>query len=122
MRTKPCLTSPDVKKMMAACVAEAEKNNWKVTIAIVDDSGTPLALERMDGAPSVSAMDRDGIAAASVSISPSLWFGDIAATRKIARDWNEYAAEMARDHRGRFGIFAALPLPDVEASLKEIEY
>ncbi len=73
-------------------------------------------------AQSVEAMDRDGIAAAIVSISPSLWFGDIAATRKIARDWNEYAAEMARDHRGRFGIFAALPLPDVEASLKEIEY
>ncbi len=73
-------------------------------------------------AQSVEAMDRDGIAAAIVSISPSLWFGDIAATRKIARDWNEYAAEMARDHRGRFGIFAALPLPDVEASLDEIEY
>ena len=73
-------------------------------------------------AQSVEAMDRDGIAAAIVSISPSLWFGDIAATRKIARDWNEYAAEMARDHRGRFGIFAALPLPDVEASLKEIEF
>ena len=73
-------------------------------------------------AQSIEAMDRDGISAAIVSISPSLWFGDIAATRKIAREWNEYAAEMARDHRGRFGIFAALPLPDVDASLEEIQF
>jgi predicted TIM-barrel fold metal-dependent hydrolase len=73
-------------------------------------------------AQSIEAMDRDGISAAIVSISPSLWFGDIAATRKIAREWNEYAADMARDHRGRFGIFAALPLPDVDASLKEIQF
>src|SRR5712672_945502 len=55
MRSKPCLTSADVKKMMAACVAEAEKNNWKVTIAIVDDGAALLSLERMDGAPAISA-------------------------------------------------------------------
>jgi 6-methylsalicylate decarboxylase len=73
-------------------------------------------------AQSIEAMDRDGISAAIVSISPSLWFGDIAATRKIAREWNEYAADMVRDHRGRFGIFAALPLPDVDASLEEIQF
>src|SRR5262249_33569219 len=73
-------------------------------------------------AQSVEAMDRDGIDVAIVSISPSLWFGDIAATRRIAREWNEYAGEMARDHKGRFGIFAALPLPDVDAWLAEIAY
>ena len=50
MRTKPCLTSSDVHKMMAACKAEAEKNNWKVSIAIVDDAGALLHLERMEGA------------------------------------------------------------------------
>ena len=71
---------------------------------------------------SLDAMDRDGIATSIVSISPSLWFGDIAATRKIAREWNEYAADLARDHRGRFAVFATLPLPDVDASLREIEY
>src|ERR1051325_10217074 len=69
---------------------------------------------------SLDAMDRDGIATSIVSISPSLWFGDIAATRKIAREWNEYAADLARDHRGRFAVFATLPLPDVDASLAEI--
>jgi uncharacterized protein GlcG (DUF336 family) len=55
MRTKPCLTSADARQMMAACLAEAERNSWNVTIAIVDDSGTLLSLERMDGAPAISA-------------------------------------------------------------------
>jgi glc operon protein GlcG len=50
MRTKPCLTSADAQKMVAACKAEAEKNKWKVSIAIVDDAGTLLHLERMEGA------------------------------------------------------------------------
>jgi 6-methylsalicylate decarboxylase len=71
---------------------------------------------------SLEAMDRDGIATSIVSISPSLWFGDIAATRKIAREWNDYAAALAHDHPGRFGVFATLPLPDVEASLREIDH
>ena len=55
MRTKPSLTSTDVKKMMAACIAEAEKHSWKVTVAVVDDAGLLLGLERMDGALAVSA-------------------------------------------------------------------
>src|SRR5258708_38254968 len=50
MRTKPCMTSTDAQKMMAACKAEAEKNKWKVSIAIVDDAGVLLHLERMEGA------------------------------------------------------------------------
>jgi uncharacterized protein GlcG (DUF336 family) len=50
MRQKPCLTSSDVLKMAAACKAEAEKQKWNVTIAIVDDAGVLLYLERMDGA------------------------------------------------------------------------
>ena len=54
MRSKPCLTSADGHKMMAACKAEAEKNNWNVSIAIVDDAGALLLLERMDGAGSTT--------------------------------------------------------------------
>jgi predicted TIM-barrel fold metal-dependent hydrolase len=71
---------------------------------------------------SLDAMDRDGIATSIVSISPSLWFGDIAATRKIAREWNDFAAGLAQDHPGRFAVFATLPLPDVAASLREIDH
>ena len=54
MRDKPCLTSADIQKAMAACKAEAEKNNWSVAIAIVDDGGYLLAFERMDGVAAVS--------------------------------------------------------------------
>ncbi len=50
MKTKPCLTLADVKKMAAACEAEAVKNNWNVAIAILDEGGHPLWLVRLDGA------------------------------------------------------------------------
>jgi predicted TIM-barrel fold metal-dependent hydrolase len=72
---------------------------------------------------SVEAMDRNGIATAVTSISaPGLWFGDPRATQDLARHCNEYAASTCRDHPGRFGMFASLPLPDVDASLAEIDY
>lgn len=53
METKKCLTLDDAKK--AAAEAEAEKNNWAVTIAIVDDDGHLLWLQRLDGAAPISA-------------------------------------------------------------------
>ena len=55
MRTKPSLTSADVKKILAACAAEAAKNKWAVAISIVDDGGFLLGFHRMDGAPVISA-------------------------------------------------------------------
>jgi glc operon protein GlcG len=48
---KPCLEAADAAQMLAAAKAEAERQGWKVTIAIVDDGGALLALMRMDGAP-----------------------------------------------------------------------
>lgn len=50
MRNRPVLTFDDVRKMMAACEAEAAKNGWAVSIVIVDDAGYPLNLLRLDGA------------------------------------------------------------------------
>jgi glc operon protein GlcG len=47
---KPYLTAADARSIMDAARAEAEKNRWPVTIAVVDDGGALLALERMDGA------------------------------------------------------------------------
>ena len=55
MRTKPSLTLADVKRMLTACEAEAERNNWAVAISIVDDGGYLLGFARMDGAPAISA-------------------------------------------------------------------
>lgn len=55
MRTRPSLTLADTRKMMAACKAEAEKNNWTVSIAIVDDGGALLQFERLDGARPITA-------------------------------------------------------------------
>lgn len=72
---------------------------------------------------SLDDMDAAGIATAMVSITTpgaSVASGDTA--RKLARDCNEYMARIASDHQGRFGVFACLPWPDVEGSLREIEY
>jgi len=55
MRQKHALTAADAHKMMAACKAEAQKNNWAVTIAILDDGGAALLLERLDGCGPMSA-------------------------------------------------------------------
>lgn len=55
MQTKATLELSDVKRMAAAAETEALKNQWPVTIAIVDDGGHLLWLQRLDGAAPVSA-------------------------------------------------------------------
>jgi glc operon protein GlcG len=77
MRTKPCLTSADAKTMMAACLAEAEKNNWVVTVAIVDDGGFMLLVERMEGAAVTTAEVAIGKArTAALTRRPSTFLED----------------------------------------------
>lgn len=55
MRNKWCLTADDASKIVAACKAEAQKSGWNVTIAVVDDGGFLVHLERSDAAPAQSA-------------------------------------------------------------------
>ena len=74
-------------------------------------------------AKSLRTMDENGIATAVVSIStPGIWFGDAGQARHLARICNEFAAQMVADHPRRFGFFAAVPLPDAEGSLAELQH
>ena len=72
---------------------------------------------------SLGEMDRSGIESALLSVStPGVWFGDAHESRRLARDCNEYGAALVQRYPQRFGVFAALPLPDVDGSLAEIAY
>jgi len=72
----------------------------------------------------IDEMDKAGVTTAMLSpTAPAVWFGDAEEARKAARELNEYAAaKMVGDFKGRYGLFATLPMPDVEGTLKEIEY
>ena len=50
MRHKPSLTAADAERMLIAARAEADRQGWKVAIAVVDEGGFLLRLERLDGA------------------------------------------------------------------------
>ena len=55
MKTRSALTHEDLRRMAAAAEAEAVKNGWAVTFAIVDDGGHLLWLQRLDGAAPLSS-------------------------------------------------------------------
>ena len=55
MKTKPYLSHDDVVTLLNGARAEAQKNQWAVTIAVVDDGGHLLGHYRLDGAAPMSA-------------------------------------------------------------------
>ena len=68
-------------------------------------------------------MDRTEVATAVTSLStPGVQFGDRDLGRELAPICNDFQAQMARDHSGRFCLFAFLSLPDVEGALNELEH
>jgi predicted TIM-barrel fold metal-dependent hydrolase len=76
-----------------------------------------------NAAEHVDLMDQWGIATSILSISsPGVSFGDPSASIALARQVNDAGAEVRRAHPNRFGHFASLPLPEVDAALKELEY
>ncbi len=99
-----------------ALLAEGQRQGWET-------------FQPYDPTKAVEAMEQGGVATAFLSVTtPGLWLGDEFDRSErdraivMARDMNDYGARLARDYTGRFGLFAALPLPDVDASLKEIAY
>lgn len=66
-------------------------------------------------ARAIEELDRNGVATGIASAGS-------ATPVDRARAFNEFAARLGGDHKGRFGLFATLPLPGIDASLKEIEY
>jgi len=72
---------------------------------------------------SLGVMDRHGIEMAVLSVSaPGVHFGDDAEARALARRCNESSAEIVAANPMRFGLFASVPLPDVDGALEEVTY
>ncbi len=89
---------------------------------VVGNKPSPL-MTGWSAAGVLDHMDKTGVATAILSMSP--WgphFKDAAQARALARVCNDYAAQTSRDHSGRFGLFAAMPLPDIDGALAEIAY
>ena len=71
----------------------------------------------------IEDMDKGGVATSMTSpTTPQVTPLGQAAAIRIARESNEYAKKLMTDHPGRFGVWATLPLPHIDESLKEIEY
>ncbi len=81
-----------------------------------DAEGNPWSI-----AMAVDQMDRCSIAAAVASLGPVHAIPP-AERRRTVRGWNEWATTLCTDHPGRFGLFAALPLHDIDGSLAEIAH
>jgi len=96
-------------------VKELESKNYVPSHGAGYPAWTPEA--------SLEVMDQNGIAAAVTSISsPGVYVGDEAHAIDFSRRLNEYSARMVQHHPDRFGFFAILPMPIVDASIKEAGY
>ena len=74
-------------------------------------------------AKAIADMDEGEVATALLSVTQTtLDPGKEEQARGLALDCNDYAARIVSDHRGRFGMFTALPMPDIDGSLRVIEY
>ena len=84
--------------------------------------GADMSMPPWSVAGDLAMMDEAEISTAVVSLAFGTDVGNSEATKSLARQSNEYIAELVRDRPDRFGGFAALPLPDVDAALAEIAY
>lgn len=99
---------------------------WQEYIARTPGGGgMPPAVRGWTPQWAVERMDEAGIRTCVLSLpsTPGVWFGaDPAGMQRMSRLCNEFAAKMVRDYPGRFGLFASLPMPDVDGALQEIDH
>jgi len=82
---KPALSLDDAKKMAAAARVEADKNGWKVVIAVVDDGGHLMYLERIDGTQKASSDIALAKARTAIMFKrPSLAFEEVVSKGRVA--------------------------------------
>jgi predicted TIM-barrel fold metal-dependent hydrolase len=111
-------TSPGwFKELEAADLVPAARKGWtpEKSLEAMDKAGTATAListGQAGGAFTPERLKQRGVTAAQAAET----------VRKLAREANEYVAKVAGDHPGRFVLMASLPMPDLDASLKELEY
>jgi predicted TIM-barrel fold metal-dependent hydrolase len=119
-----------------AAAAQASATDTKYRIDVHHHFAPPTWVAAMKGNPllqapntswtpekSIEDLDRGGGSAAVLSITnPGLYLGDTAQTNRLSRECNDFGAKVVQAHPTRFGLFAAMPLPDVDATLKEIAY
>jgi predicted TIM-barrel fold metal-dependent hydrolase len=74
-------------------------------------------------AKTLDDMDKAGVSTSILSVTtPQVSLATPAQARSLARESNEYAAQLGSTHPGRFGSFAMLPMQDTDGALREIEY
>src|ERR1700726_1966819 len=118
-----------VSAVPAAAQAASEKTRIDVHHHYVPPSQGEAMAKHGGQAPkwtvqsSLADMEKAGVTTAVLSLAPpGVWFGDVEEGRSLARACNEYGAQLRKDNPGRFGLFAAIPLPDTEGSMREIAY
>lgn len=85
MKTKSALELADLKTVASAAEAEATINHWKVTIAIVDDGGHLLWLQRLDGAaPATTHIAAAKARTAALGCKESKAFEDLIVSGRIS--------------------------------------
>jgi 6-methylsalicylate decarboxylase len=94
---------------------------WLAAMDIIGRTNPPLAHWSIQ--KTLDDMDKGGVATSITSpTTPQVAPLGKAAAARIARESNDYAKKLMADHPGRFGVFATLPLPHIDESLKEIAY
>ena len=87
------------------------------------EGATAMKFPKWTPEKSLRLMDKKGIALSILSHStPGIYYKDADFIRELARESNEYLADLIRRYPDRFGGFAILPLYDMDSTLKELEY